>query len=108
MASFDDFLKELEGELKDLIQKSWKTVSGQASKDAQDFIKESEDDLKRWTGLLANHSITLKEFEFLVGAEKDLVALTALKQAGLGQIQLDRFIQGVIGAVVNAASKLFA
>jgi hypothetical protein len=107
MASFGDFKTELESELKDLIQKSWKAVSGQALSDAQDFVKDSEADLQRWTSALANHSLTEQDFEFLLAAKKDVAELSALKEAGLAQVQLDRFINAVIGAVINAATKTF-
>jgi len=107
MSSFDDFKNELESELKDLIQKSWNAVSGQATADAKDFVEQSEADLQRWTALLANRSLTLQDFEFLLAAKKDLAELSALKEAGLAQVQLDRFINGVVGAIINAASKMF-
>jgi hypothetical protein len=83
-------------------------VSRQATADAKDFIEQSETDLQRWTALVANHSLSVQEFEFLLAAKKDVAELAALKEAGLAQIQLDRFINGVIGAIINAASKSFA
>jgi hypothetical protein len=107
MASFADFKTELESELKDLIQKSWKAVSGQATSDAEDFVKDSGADLQRWTAALANHTLTEQDFEFLLAAKKDVAELAALKEAGLAQVQLDRFLNGVIGAIINAASKTF-
>ena len=107
MPSFSDFLNELEGELKDLIEKSWKAVADAATSDAKDFLAQSEADLKRWTGLLAQKSLTLQDFEFLLAAKKDVAELLALKQAGLAQVQLDRFINGVVGAIIDAASKVF-
>ena len=107
MPSFNDFTNELSGEIKDLVQKNWKDLSTQAIDDASAFLKQSEDDLKRWTQLLADGSLTLQDFEFLLAAKKDLAALVALKRAGLAQVQLDRFLNGVVGAIINIASKVF-
>jgi hypothetical protein len=107
MPSFSDFTDELSGEIKDLVQKSWKDLSSQATEDAGEFLKQSENDLKRWTRLLADRALTLQDFEFLVAAKKDLAALVALKRAGLAQVQLDRFLGGVIGAIINTASRVF-
>lgn len=107
MAAFDDFLKEVGVEVKALIAKSFKTVASAAQKDANSFIKSSTDDLKRWTKLLGDGSLTLQDFEFLLAAKRDLAEMVALKQAGLAQVQLDRFINGVVGAVIGAAEKTF-
>jgi hypothetical protein len=107
MASFEDFLKELKTEVKDLVEKGWKDLIGQASGDVDEFLKQSEADLRRWTQLLANGSLKLQDFEFLLAAKKDVASLTALKRAGLAQVQLDRFLNGVVGAILSAASKVF-
>jgi len=107
MPSFDDFTKELSGEIKDLVQKNWKDLSAQATEDAGAFLTQSQDDLKRWTQLLAQKQLTLRDFEFLLAAKKDVAALTALKRAGLAQVQLDRFLAGVVGAIINSAAKIF-
>jgi hypothetical protein len=101
MASFEDFLKELKTEVKDLVEKGWKDLIGQASGDVDEFLKQSEADLRRWTQLLANGSLKLQDFEFLLAAKKDVASLTALKRAGLAQVQLDRFLNGVVGAILR-------
>jgi hypothetical protein len=108
MASFDDFTSQLEGELKALVQQNWKDVTAEASKDADAFLKQSEDDLRRWTQQLADGSLTIQDFEFLLGAKKDLAALVSLKQAGLGQIRLESFLSSVLTTVVAVATKVFA
>ena len=107
MATFDDFLSELKGEVKDLVEKSWADLKGSATKDANEFIKATAEDLKRWTSLMADGSLTIQEFEFLVGAKKDLAKMTALKKAGLAKVQADRFFYSLVGTVVNAATKSF-
>ena len=107
MANFGDFLGELQTELKDFVEKNFKTLSMAASKDADAFVKKAKDDLERWTKLLADGSLTIHDFEFLVAAKKDLVEMTALKQAGLVQVQIDRFVSGVVGVIINAASTVF-
>jgi len=107
MASFGEFLDALTGELKTFIGTNFKTFSTSATKDANAFIKKSREDLQRWTKLLADGSLTLHDFEFLLAAKKDLAEMTALKQAGLAQVQLDRFINGVVGVIINTATKVF-
>jgi hypothetical protein len=107
MASFDDFLAELKGEIKTLAEKSWKDFAAAAVNDSSAFIAKTQDDLKRWTKLLSDGSLTLQEFEFLVAAKKELAEMTALKQAGLAQVQRDRFINGLVGTIISSAQKVF-
>lgn len=105
MPPFDDFLAALQGEIKELVDRSWKDFALAATQDANDFVTASRNDLRRWTALLADGSLTLLDFEFLLAAKKDLAQMIALKQAGLAQVQLDRFINGVVGAIIGAAEK---
>ena len=107
MATFDDFLHELEDELKQLLDKGWKDFRNAAAADAKAFLAKAEEDLKRWTQLLASRSLTLQDFEFLLAAKKDVAELRALEAAGLAQVQLDRFINGVVGAIIHAATTIF-
>jgi len=107
MASFDDFTSELDGEIKDLVEKNWKDLKAEATDDARAFLQQSQADLERWTRLLAAKSLTLQDFEFLLAAKKDLAEMAALKRAGLAQVQLGRFINAVVGAIISAAAKVF-
>ena len=43
----------------------------------------------------------------LEAVKKDVAALRELKRAGLVQVQLDRFMNAVVGAIINAAAKVF-
>lgn len=107
MPSFDDFLAELKEEVKELVEKSWKDLKEAAIHDAEAFLFKAEGDLRRWTQLLATGALTSQDFEFLLGAKKEVAELGALEQAGLAQVQLDRFMNGVVGAIINAATKIF-
>jgi hypothetical protein len=107
MASFDDFLKELRSEITELVEKGWKDLKGPALSDMSAFVEKSQADLKRWTGLLASGQLTITDFEFLLAAKKDVAEMTALKQAGLAQVQLDRLVNGVVGAIIHAATTVF-
>ena len=107
MPSFDDFTSQLDGQIKDLVQKNWKDVTTQATKDATDFVKQSEEELKLWTQQLASGALTLADFELLLRARKDVATMVALKQAGLAKARVDDFLPAVIGVIVAVASKVF-
>ena len=65
-------------------------------------------DLQRWTTMLASGQLSKDDFEWLLQSKKDLAELVALKQAGLAQVALDRFVNGLLNVVVTSAFKVFA
>jgi hypothetical protein len=107
MAAFGEFLHQVNDEIRDFVNKSWQDVGTQAVDDAHAFLEQADGDLRRWTQLLDKHLLTKHDFEFLLAAKKDVAALRELKRAGLVQVQLDRFMNAVVGAIINAAAKVF-
>ena len=75
----------------------------QAVQDGNAFLQQTENDIATWLHDLQQHNITQKNFESLVRGEKDLAQMHALKQAGLGQVAIDTFINGFIQIVINVA-----
>jgi hypothetical protein len=78
------------------------TVSGfvkQAEADGQDFLDSSKADLQKWTTALATGQLAKEDFISLVAGQKDLLTMTALKQAGLSAIALDNFKAGVFDLI---------
>jgi hypothetical protein len=75
----------------------------QAVQDGNTFLQQTENDITTWLEDLKQGDITQKNFENLVRGEKDLAEMQALKQAGLGQVAIDTFVNGLIQIVINAA-----
>lgn len=107
MAEFDQFLKELQDELVEFADDSWKDHRQAAIADGRAFITKTKQDLRRWTRLLAGGEITRDDFEWLMLGRKDLARLTALKRKGLAKAALDRFTNGLIDTVVSTAFRRF-
>ena len=107
MPNFNEFWSELQKEIVEFADYSWKTYKASAIKDGKAFLLKSKDDLRRWTDLLAEGSLTKDDFEWLVAGKKDVAELVALKQKGLAQVALDRFTNGVIDTIVSTAFKMF-
>ncbi len=82
-------------------------LKDQGIADAKMFLEDTENDLKRWTQLLAKGHLNEDEFKFLVQSQKDLFDLHSLKLAGLALITAQKFRDGVIDIVASAASKTF-
>lgn len=107
MATFADFTANLRTALANLIQKNYSDFANQAQSDIQSFLTDANDDLVKWTGLLANGSIDQDDFNLLVRSDADLLELHALKQAGLAQARWDLLVNSVLETVVSVAIKTF-
>lgn len=75
----------------------------QAEADAKAFTSGSGDALRLWGDALAQGRITKEDFEYLVGGQKDLAKMHALKAVGVTQARLERFRTGLISLIVNSA-----
>ena|SRR5437867_4223141 len=95
--------KSIEDQTKALAEKLFKQYTQQAVSDAKDFLQKSRDDLKRWIEELARGEISKDEFGSLVKGQLDVAEMRALKQAGLAQVKIDTFTDGLLDIVVNAA-----
>ncbi len=106
MANFNDFWKELQKATGDFVEANWKDVKDAALKDGSGFMDKAKKDLQRWTTLVAEGRLTKQDFEFLVKGKKDLAAMEALKQAGLTEVRVGRFTNGLIEVVTTTAFKV--
>ena len=103
MANIDNILKDAEKQIAELAEKLFKQFTKQAIADGKDFLNEARDDLERWVGELERNEIDQSNFESLVRGQKDEAEMRALKQAGLAQVKIDTFTNGVLDIVINAA-----
>ena len=107
MATFDDFIDNLEGGVKKLAKKHFKDSLDTAEADGEAFIENCKEDLKRWTKLLANEDLSQDDFECLVAGTKDLAEMEALKQLGLKLVRIERFQNALISLVIDTAFDMF-
>jgi hypothetical protein len=107
MSAFGDFQKAVISGAGKLAKSTFKDFVKQAKDDAGDFLKQTEDDLRTWTQQLAGGALKKDEFKELVEGRKAVAELHALTQAGIAQIQLDKFRDALVDLVINAAFKAF-
>lgn len=107
MSDFDKFWEALKAGLLDLAKKLGQQYLAAALQDGQNFLSAQQAELQRWTIELATEKLSKEEFEDLVMGQKDLAEMVLLKQAGLAQVQIDRFVNGVLNLVINTAIKVF-
>jgi hypothetical protein len=103
MANIDNILKDAGTQIAELGEKLFKQFTKQAVADGKAFLNEARDDLERWVDELERNEIDKSDFESLVRGQKDLAQMKALKQAGLAQVSIDTFTNGVLDIVINAA-----
>ena len=107
MSNFDEFLNAIEEGVKELAKKTLKGFKDEAVADAKAFLDTTEDDLKRWTKLLANGELSQDDFEWLVIGRKDVTELHILRQSGLALVRLDRFKNAFLDLVIDTAFDVF-
>lgn len=102
MASTDAILKSIEDQSAALAKKLFKQVAQQAAADTQDYLQRIHADLGRWAGELQRDEIDKDDLRGFVRGRANLAEMRALKQAGLAQVSIDTFTQGVLDIVVSA------
>ena len=99
--NFDDLFQQLKDGITGLAKSTVKKYVNEAKDDGKSLLESMKDKLQRWTKLLINGDLTTSDFEWLVNSQKDLVQMTALKQAGLAAIRIDQFKNSVLNLVVD-------
>ncbi len=103
MADIDKILHDVAQKTADLAKLLVKKYETGAVSDAQTFLQASKADLTRWVNALELRHIDKDDFASLVRGEKDLAEMHSLKQAGVAQITLDTFVNGVLNILIDAA-----
>ncbi|MGD0820904.1 MAG: hypothetical protein ABSA71_09180 [Desulfomonilia bacterium] len=107
MATFDDFYKDLKGQIEELAESSFKTCKDEAIGDCNCFLQNLENDLDSWTKQLSTGELSQKDFIWLVNSKKPSITLESLTQQGLAQVDLDKLKNDLIDKVVTTALKYF-
>ncbi len=107
MPDFRQFVAALKDEIGALALRSWKDAKDAAARDGEAFVAKVQQDLNRWTELLAQRKLTQDDFAWLVKGKQDLAELAALKEAGLARARLDKFRSSLVDLVIGTAIKVF-
>ena len=101
--NWEAFVASVEDGVKALAKNTVREAVDQAEADAKAFLNDSKDAMRRWGDALADGKISKDDFEFLLGGQKDLAKMHALKAAGVSKTRLERFRLGLISLVTNSA-----
>jgi len=98
---FDKLLKELKEEIvadaKDKFGEEGKLIVD----DLKDYLRSSEEKLKKWAKLFIAGAIDKDELAWLLKSQKDLLVMKALVKAGINKIKAGHYKNRVISIVLN-------
>ena len=97
----EKLLKELKAQLLALLEGSLNAFKPELQKEITLFLEQSKDKLTRWTLLLADKSITVDEYEWLIKSQKELLTLKALQTAGISKIRINNLKNSIIQTIIK-------
>ena len=103
---WDKFAISISTEVGELFSGKLKSYKDAAEKDAKAFLEASKNDIEKWTIELAEGELLKNEYEILVKGKADVLKMLYLKQLGIGKIEKEKFMKGLIKIIVKAAFSL--
>jgi len=103
---FKDILEKLKDEAVSLAVATFKKYRDEAKADALKLLDDIKDSLQTWTIQLAEGKLSKDDFEFLVLAQKELIEMNALRQAGLALIRANEFKNSLLSLVTKTITGL--
>lgn len=98
--------KELFSTLKDgifsLAKTSFSDYLNEAVTDGNSIINDLKTNIESWSQLLSDGDIDEDNFKSLLLGQKDLLKMMALTEAGMTEIQIDKFRNGIFDLITNA------
>ncbi len=103
---FKPILEALKTKVTELAIATFKDYKEAAKTDALSLLDQLKHNLENWTIQLASGELSKADFEFLVLAQKELIEMNALKQAGLAMIKADEFKAGLLDIITSTVFSL--
>lgn len=100
-----ELLKDLKKGIIELVNEKFDVENKEVKSEISDLLKQSKEKLERWSELLKNNQLTVDEFHWLVGSQKELLKLESLRKLGISQIKLGHFKNRIIKFIVETTVK---
>ena len=101
---FELIFDKLKEDVSNLAKETAKKYADDAKTDALAAVDGLKDNLKTWTIQLKDGKLSKADYEFLVLAQKELVEMNALKQAGLALIKADEFKNKLMDQIISTVT----
>ena len=99
--NFDALYHELKSGMETVAKDSLHDYEDEAKTDGQHALADMKTNLQHWTQEVENGAMTTDDFAFLLKGEEALSKMVALKEAGLAEVHIDQFRNGVVNMIVN-------
>ncbi len=99
--NFQQIFDGLKDDAAKLALSTFNEYKDEAKADAVKLIEDLKGNLENWTVEMAEGKLSKNDLEFLVMAQKELIEMNALKQAGLALIKSDEFKNSLLNLVTN-------
>jgi hypothetical protein len=103
---FQTVFNTLKTDITGLALTTVKKYKDEAVADALGLVENMKENLRTWTLQLANGKLSRKDYEFLVLAQKELIEMNALRQAGLSLIKADELKNKILNQIVKTVFDL--
>lgn len=102
MSNFEDLFSNIKNQVTELAKEQVKEYTDQAISEAYTYLEVIKSKLEDWEVQLARNEIDKEEFVWLVDTQMAIGQMKILVRAGLPQIKIDAFINGIKKIVVTS------
>ncbi len=104
--NFNQFFQSIEGGVESLAKTSMRDYLGEAKTDGKSIVDSMKEELQQWAAEVEEGALTEEDLGFLVKEQAALTEMTALKEAGLAAVRIDKFKTGVTNVITGAIAGL--
>ncbi|MBE7171984.1 MAG: hypothetical protein INR73_15465 [Williamsia sp.] len=99
--NFNTLYSQLKTGVETVAKNSLHDYEQQAKQDGETALTTMKTNLQHWTAEVENGSMTGSDLSFLLQGDESLSEMVALKEAGLSEVRIDQFRNGLINMVVS-------
>ncbi len=103
---FANVFNTLKNGVINIAETDLKDFVASAKSDGQAILDDLKADLQNWTLQLTSGQLSKSDFEDLVLGQKEELEMVALKEAGIAEIEADKFKNDVINLIITTITSL--
>ena len=104
--NFNTVYAELKTGVETVAKSSVQEYLQEAKSDGEKALNSMKANLQHWTQEVENGALTKEDLAFLLQGEEGLSEMVSLKEAGLSEVRIDQFRNGLINMVVGTMTGL--
>ncbi len=104
--NFDELYTELANGVETVAKNTLQDYEKEAKTDGINAIDNIKNSLQHWTEEVENGAMNTDDLAFLLKSEEGLAEMITLKQAGLAEVHIDEFRNGLINMILSTLTGL--